>query len=52
MKPRWPFDLRDALTFGGLASLAFGLWQVFPPAAYVVVGAVLVGIGLFYEGAR
>jgi uncharacterized membrane protein YesL len=30
----------------GIAAIAYGLWQVFPPAAYMFVGASLIWMGL------
>lgn len=30
----------------GIAAIAYGLWQVFAPAAYVFVGAALIWMGL------
>lgn len=38
--------LRDAFVFGGLACLAYGISQVYPPAAWMVVGLVLMLLGL------
>jgi len=39
-------DIRDGLTFSGLLMLAGGLYLVYPPAALIVPGAVLIGLGL------
>jgi len=33
--------LRDLFMFSGLTGMFYGIWQVYPPAAWVVVGAVL-----------
>lgn len=38
-------DLRDALAFGGLAMLGYGLWLIAPPAAFIVCGAALFWLG-------
>lgn len=38
-------DPRDVLFFGGLATLGFGVWMIFPPAALIVVGAILTALG-------
>jgi hypothetical protein len=38
-------DMRDTLTFGGLGLLAYGLYQVSPPAAAIVSGALLFWLG-------
>lgn len=35
------FNARDALCFGGLAFVGYGLLQVYPPAAWCTVGAAL-----------
>ena len=34
-------ELRDVLCFGGLAMLGYGLYLVYPPACWVVIGGVL-----------
>ncbi len=34
-------DLRDLLCFGGLALVTVGVWQIYPPAAWIVTGAAL-----------
>ncbi len=39
------FDLRDLLTFGGLALLGYGLYLVHPPTAAIVTGALLFWLG-------
>lgn len=39
------FDLRDAIAFGGLGMVGFGLHLIYPPAAYIVCGAVLFWLG-------
>lgn len=38
--------LRDLFVFGGLACLAHGVAQVYPPAAWMIVGLVLMLLGL------
>jgi hypothetical protein len=38
-------DMRDALTFGGLALLGYGLYQVHPPTAYIVMGGLVFWLG-------
>lgn len=38
---------QELLAFGGLAMIGYGLYLVYPPAAWIVVGAAL-----FYIGAR
>lgn len=39
------FDLKDVFAFGGLAAVAWGLWLVYPPAAFIVTGACLFWMG-------
>ena len=39
-------DLRDVFTFGGLGLVGFGVFMIYPPAAYIVVGGVLFLIGI------
>lgn len=39
-------DMQDVLVFGGLASVCWGLAQVYPPAAWIVGGAVLFWLGI------
>jgi hypothetical protein len=40
-------DVKDILCFGGAMLLFYGLWQVWPPLAFIVTG----GLGVF-AGAR
>lgn len=35
-------DLKDVFLFLGIGIVAFGLWQIYPPAAYIVGGGVIV----------
>jgi len=39
-------DLRDLFCFGGLGLLAYGLHLVYPPAAYIAPGAILLWMGV------
>ena len=39
---RLPIDSNTALALTGLATLAVGLALVYPPAAFVAVGALLI----------
>jgi hypothetical protein len=41
------FDARDVIGAIGVGSLAYGLYQVYPPAAFIVTGAIGVYVGLF-----
>jgi hypothetical protein len=43
----WRPDARDVLALIGLALLGYGLWLVYPPAAFIVPGAALFGIAVF-----
>jgi hypothetical protein len=38
--------LQDTLFILGIALTAVGVWQIYAPAAYIVVGVVLVGLGI------
>jgi hypothetical protein len=40
-------DSRDVLFFGGLAIAAYGVSLIYFPAAFVLVGLVLVAISIF-----
>jgi len=40
------FDLQDLFVFGGLGCVGYGIWQVYPPAAWVVVGVALFWLGV------
>lgn len=40
-------ELRDVLVLVGLALLATGTAMIYPPAAFILVGAVLLALGLF-----
>lgn len=44
------FDLRDAMLFAGVGLLGYGLNDIYPPAAYIVPGAIFVAVATF--GAR
>ena len=39
-------DLRDLLVFGGLAAIGYGVNMIYPPAAWIVCGAVLFWLGV------
>ncbi|MBS1198146.1 MAG: hypothetical protein H6R18_1931 [Proteobacteria bacterium] len=38
-------DLQDVFAFGGLAMAFIGLHAIYPPAALIVIGAVLFRMG-------
>jgi uncharacterized membrane protein HdeD (DUF308 family) len=44
---RGAIETRDVVLALGLALLALGLWQVYPPAAAIVPGAILAGVAIF-----
>ena len=39
-------DTRDVIGLAGLSLLAFGCWLVWPPAAAIVPGAILVYVAI------
>ncbi len=39
-------DRNDVVTIFGIGCLAGGLWWIYPPAALIVVGLAMIGIGL------
>lgn len=41
------FDVRDGMLAGGLVMLSIGLWQVWPPAALIVPGAIISAVAIF-----
>lgn len=38
-------DVRDVLAFGGLGLLGYGLYAIYPPAAFIAMGALLFWLG-------
>lgn len=45
----WPLvreALRDALCIGGIALIGYGVHQMYPPAAFIVVGIIILALGL------
>lgn len=40
------FDMRDLFVFGGMGFIAFGLRDVYPPAAFIVPGGILIWLGI------
>ncbi len=44
------FDLRDALVFGGIALVGYGLGQIYAPAAPIAVGSALFWLGIRKAG--
>lgn len=47
---RVPFDVLDVLGFVGLCSLAYGVYRIFVPGAFIVVGSIF--LTLAFQGAR
>jgi hypothetical protein len=45
LKLRGLVDLRDAFVFTGLALVGYGLYAIYPPVAFVVVGTALFWMG-------
>lgn len=39
-------DLRDVIVFSGLGSIFYGLWQIYPPIAWIVSGTALFWLGM------
>jgi len=42
-----PIGFREILLFGGSALLSVGAWLVYPPAGFIVPGAILVYVSVF-----
>lgn len=36
----------DLILFAGAAALCYGLWQIYPPLAWIAGGAGLIGLAL------
>lgn len=41
-------EIKDALVFGGLGMIGYGMWQIYPPSALIVVGGIFFVIGLYW----
>lgn len=41
------FDQRDCIGVLGLSLVGYGSWLVFPPAGFVVPGAILCWVAIF-----
>jgi hypothetical protein len=39
-------DIRDVFLLSGIALLGFGLWQIWKPLPYVVIGALLIKLAV------
>ena len=45
--PKIPLpEVKDVFLFGGLGAAAYGVYQIYPPSAYILVGGVFVALGL------
>lgn len=45
-------DIFDVLALVGLVFLGIGLWMVYPPAAFIVVGAIVLVFGIVGAASR
>lgn len=45
-------QLPDALMLAGAAAVGFGCWRIYPPAGYIVSGAMVFIVGLLAARAR
>lgn len=39
-------SISAVFVMGGLAAVGYGCWQIYEPAAYIAVGAVVVYMGM------
>jgi len=39
------FDMQDMLIIIGSLLVGFGLWRIYPPAAYIAIGAEILFLG-------
>ena len=39
-------EIRDVFLFGGLAAMGYGVHEIHPPSAYVLVGIALMTLGI------
>ena len=40
--------VRDAVLLAGLGSISFGLWQIYPPACWIFLGAVVAALAIAF----
>jgi hypothetical protein len=40
-------DIRDVLLFGGNGLLGYGLYTIYPPAAFIASGSIFVAVAVF-----
>lgn len=44
-------EARDVFLFGGIAAAGYGVYQIYPPSAFVLVGGFFIAMGiLMYLG--
>lgn len=46
-EPQRKIGLREGIAVAGLASLSYGAWLVYPPAAFIVAGTILLGAAIY-----
>jgi hypothetical protein len=39
-------DAKDVFLFGGISAAAYGVYQIYPPSAYILVGGCFIALGL------
>ena len=45
--PKIPLpEMKDVFLFGGIGSAGYGIYQIYPPSAFVVVGGCFIALGL------
>lgn len=42
----WRSAILDSLGVAGIGLIAVGLWWIYPPLSFVVVGAILLGLAV------
>ncbi|KKU25399.1 MAG: hypothetical protein UX37_C0024G0010 [Microgenomates group bacterium GW2011_GWA2_46_16] len=40
------FDIRDVFCFGGTSLIAWGVYDIYPPAAFIITGAIFFYISI------
>ena len=40
------FDIADLFAFSGLSLACYGIWQIYPPACWLLAGAALFWLGV------
>lgn len=40
-------DLKDILVIAGSLLVGYGIWRIFPPAAYITIGLEMCFLGYF-----